>query len=61
MFLVKDGLCLRVLFYGFCVIICGVDEDCDGLKKCCSNGCGFWCFELSKNIVIVGIVFFNGL
>ena len=57
---VKDGLCPRASPYGPCVTTCGADEDCDGSKKCCSNGCGSWCLEPSKNIVIVGVVFLNG-
>ncbi|XP_022787386.1 uncharacterized protein LOC111327458 [Stylophora pistillata] len=42
---VKDGLCPRAPPYGPCVTTCGADEDCDGSKKCCSNGCGSWCLE----------------
>nr|XP_058947870.1 thyroglobulin-like isoform X2 [Pocillopora verrucosa] len=42
---VKDGLCPRASPYGPCVTTCGADEDCDGSKKCCSNGCGSWCLE----------------
>ena len=60
LFSVKDGLCPRASPYGPCVTTCGADEDCDGSKKCCSNGCGSWCLEPSKNIVIVGVVFLNG-
>ena len=60
LFSVKDGLCPRASPYGPCVTTCGSDEDCDGSKKCCSNGCGSWCLEPSKNIVIVGVVFLNG-
>lgn len=46
---VKDGFCPRAPPYGPCVVTCGADEDCDGSKKCCSNGCGAWCLEPSKN------------
>ena len=46
---VKDGLCPRASPYGPCVVTCGADEDCDGSQKCCSNGCGAWCLEPSKN------------
>lgn len=48
-FPVKDGVCPRAAHFGACVVTCGADEDCDGSKKCCSNGCGAWCVEPSKN------------
>ena len=47
-FLVKDGVCPKAGPFGACVVTCGADEDCDGSKKCCSNGCGAWCVEPSK-------------
>lgn len=46
--LVKDGVCSKAVAFGPCVVTCGADEDCDGSKKCCSNGCGSWCVEPSK-------------
>ncbi|XP_078349655.1 thyroglobulin-like isoform X1 [Oculina patagonica] len=42
---VKDGFCPKVSGPPACVVTCGADEDCDGSKKCCSNGCGAWCLE----------------
>ncbi|KAM7443673.1 hypothetical protein ABFA07_007562 [Porites harrisoni] len=42
---VKDGVCPKAGPFGACVVTCGADEDCDGSKKCCSNGCGAWCVE----------------
>lgn len=41
---VKDGVCTRAAGFA-CVVTCGADEDCDGSKKCCSNGCGSWCVQ----------------
>ncbi|XP_032235803.2 uncharacterized protein LOC5510701 isoform X2 [Nematostella vectensis] len=41
----KFGLCPRAGPYGPCVVTCGADEHCEGIKKCCSNGCGAWCSE----------------
>ncbi|XP_031563837.1 nidogen-2-like [Actinia tenebrosa] len=41
----KVGICKPAPAFGPCVITCGADEDCDGIHKCCSNGCGAWCSE----------------
>ena len=49
--LVKDGVCPKAATFGACIVTCGADEDCDGSKKCCSNGCGAWCVEPSKNLL----------
>ncbi|XP_071965848.1 uncharacterized protein [Antedon mediterranea] len=38
----KPGTC-PVSEVGICVEHCSVDSDCEGVAKCCSNGCGHLC------------------
>ncbi|XP_033109473.1 fibrillin-1-like isoform X4 [Anneissia japonica] len=44
---IKEGSCPVVSgdTVGICVQMCDADSDCDGTKKCCSNGCGHACME----------------
>ncbi|XP_067675714.1 spore coat protein SP87-like [Haliotis asinina] len=39
----KSGECPRVIGPGICITECETDFDCNGNRKCCSNGCGSVC------------------
>ncbi|XP_046573231.1 neurogenic locus notch homolog protein 2-like [Haliotis rubra] len=39
----KSGECPRVTGAGICITECETDFDCNGNRKCCSNGCGSVC------------------
>ncbi len=43
--LAKDGECPEPTGGGICAELCEVDDDCDGLQKCCFNGCGHVCID----------------
>ncbi|XP_077983615.1 uncharacterized protein LOC144438460 [Glandiceps talaboti] len=49
----KAGKCPAVPegTYGICIQDCSNDEECDGDKKCCSNGCGHVCSEPDFEVI----------
>ncbi|XP_070554198.1 balbiani ring protein 3-like isoform X2 [Ptychodera flava] len=49
----KPGQCPAVEggVAGICVEACSSDEECDGNKKCCSNGCGHICVEPEPEVI----------
>ena len=44
---VKDGVCPAVPegTVGICSEFCSNDQECTGIQKCCSNGCGHTCVD----------------
>lgn len=63
----KVGRCPSSTGFGICVMGCFADSDCQGVKKCCSNGCGRTCQtpsfvregECPSNEGVVGICAIN--
>ncbi|XP_043542001.1 waprin-Phi1-like, partial [Chiloscyllium plagiosum] len=46
---VKPGSCpAKPTRVGLCAELCTGDSDCEGNKKCCSNGCGHVCVSPRK-------------
>ena len=45
----KPGVCPAVPpnQVGACVNLCNNDMDCQGAQKCCSNGCGRVCTDIT--------------
>ena len=43
----KIGMCplVRPDQSGICIQECNVNDDCEGNKLCCYNGCGFTCVD----------------
>ena len=52
---IKAGDCPAIdpTLAGICVSQCGVDADCVGTQKCCSNGCGLICVDPSQPGIII--------
>ncbi len=41
-----EGMCPSTVGQvGICVELCSEDNDCDGIQKCCFNGCGHTCVD----------------
>ena len=41
----KEGRCPAAIGFGICIDACDSDQECPGIQKCCSNGCGHVCYD----------------